>query len=453
MRHLFSAKISGSSNLKAVAIVVALVITACTRQTWHPWDVMAEVDQMSAGSLWPGFEPAQYPVVIYDGEASYLFRHPAPPGEFTELPNPPGVWYFSGQHATIRANASVDLAGVLTATYSVPAGRRVPVEEAASVIIHELFHVYQSAAFPQWSPNEATAFTLPDDDLKIIGLRRLETLALRQALGSGNEAQTRCWAALSIEWRAERYRLVSDEVATYERQIELKEGLADYLQRAAWPESDPGLPEGGYPPEEGRRRGYGTGRSTAQLLDRLDPDWKDRLSANPGLTLDELLSAAAGGATGACELDVALKQQIVSRAIADVAGMDRRRNALISEMAQRKGWTINITTPLSNRLWAQGFDPLNIDRLPGGQLLHNRWLQLGHKGASLEVLGRDCLSLPAGEHPLLDGIKELRISGIGQKPVTAMLGDTLKVEAEGFSLWAVGAQWNVEGQQLTISLP
>ena len=81
--------------------------------------------------------------------------------------------------------------------------------------------------------------------------------------------------------------------------------------------------------------------------------------------------------------------------------------------------------------------------------------QFGRGGASFFPQGGGLMGLltaPAVQKAR-EGSEGLRSSGIGQEPGTAMLGDTLKVEAEGFSVWAVGAQWNVEGQQLSISLP
>ena len=35
--------------------------------------------------LWPGFDPLKIPLAIYSGEATYLFRHPAPPEGFVPV--------------------------------------------------------------------------------------------------------------------------------------------------------------------------------------------------------------------------------------------------------------------------------------------------------------------------------------------------------------------------------
>jgi len=50
----------------------------------------------SGRSFWPGFDPLAVPLALYDGQATWLFRHPHPPPEFgpgqggaAALPPPP----------------------------------------------------------------------------------------------------------------------------------------------------------------------------------------------------------------------------------------------------------------------------------------------------------------------------------------------------------------------------
>src|SRR5687768_10204511 len=35
--------------------------------------------------LWPGFEPLRVPLAIFDGERTYLFRHPSPPSGYAPV--------------------------------------------------------------------------------------------------------------------------------------------------------------------------------------------------------------------------------------------------------------------------------------------------------------------------------------------------------------------------------
>lgn len=45
--------------------------------------VNREVERISGEiTLWPGFDPRSFPLAVFDGERTYLFRHPAPPPEF-----------------------------------------------------------------------------------------------------------------------------------------------------------------------------------------------------------------------------------------------------------------------------------------------------------------------------------------------------------------------------------
>ena len=46
-----------------------------------PFAVVAALDRFAETPLWPGFEPSEYPLAIYDGERTLLMRHPSPPEE------------------------------------------------------------------------------------------------------------------------------------------------------------------------------------------------------------------------------------------------------------------------------------------------------------------------------------------------------------------------------------
>ena len=63
-----------------------------------PFAVVATLDRFAETPLWPGFEPSEYPLAIYDGERTLLLRHPSPPEEFTPLEGHEGVRAVAGRH-------------------------------------------------------------------------------------------------------------------------------------------------------------------------------------------------------------------------------------------------------------------------------------------------------------------------------------------------------------------
>ena len=63
-----------------------------------------------------------------------------------------------------------------------------------------------------------------------------------------------------------------------------------------------------------------------------------------------------------------------------------------------------------------GFDPLNVSLVAKGEILHRRYLELGDKESSLKVLDAQVLTEAAGEHPLFNGVKELRMTGLAAEP-------------------------------------
>lgn len=54
------------------------------------------IKEIAAGQvLWPGFDPTGIPLAFYDGKNTFLFGHPAPPGEFTQMQmEGVPVWFF-----------------------------------------------------------------------------------------------------------------------------------------------------------------------------------------------------------------------------------------------------------------------------------------------------------------------------------------------------------------------
>jgi|GEM_PF-6793990 len=129
-----------------IALLWTFVATALYGQQSAPVPVsaaavFAEFDRISALSLWPHFEPKKIPLAIYDGERTFLVRHPSPPSGFVKQGE---VWVYPGQHPAMRANTHVDLGGVPTATLLLDPGGHGDARGWAATMTHECFHVFQA---------------------------------------------------------------------------------------------------------------------------------------------------------------------------------------------------------------------------------------------------------------------------------------------------------------------
>jgi hypothetical protein len=166
-------------------MLFAMVLLACAltgpaaEPAVHPADIAAEVDRLAAQPLWPGFDPRQTPIAIYDGERTWLFRHPSLPEGFVRDPDHEDATVYPGQHPEVRSNTSANIGGVSTATFIMNPAAKRSLTESAGIVIHETFHVFQRQHHPDWTANEGELFTYPVEDAEGLHLRRLETEALR----------------------------------------------------------------------------------------------------------------------------------------------------------------------------------------------------------------------------------------------------------------------------------
>ena len=328
-----------------------------------------------AAALWPNFDPQKIPVAIYDGKRTVLHHHPAPPPEFKG-----GV--YEGRHPSVTGNSSLPIGGVETATV-------LATNPTPGLIAHEQFHVHQRTQHPAWSANEADLFTYPVDDAEALALLRRETDALRAALKGDKSA-----AQLALEYRNRRFAKIGATAAKYERNSELNEGLAMYIQHRL-DGGDIVLADG--PPDGVRDRVYQSGLAYATLLDRYDPKWRETLENGDPRALDEILAAA-----------ILPKIDVTGEIRAVVAKREERKRAFLDQ----PGWSITITAE-GQPFFPERFDPLNVHVVGKGEVLHTRFLQL----TGIEILGRSALTEAAGEHPLFNGIRSVTLTGFPTEPV------------------------------------
>ena len=417
--------------------------------------VVAEVDRIAArATLWPGFDPRRVPLAIFNGDATFLFRHPNPPPEFVSLSSRQGVYAFAGRHESVTANAPAQLGGVWTATAMLmPGVGRAPREQAA-LVIHETFHVFQRERHPDWSANELELFVYPFEDADALRLRRLETLALTRAEAARAKGVAACWASSALRFRAERFARMPAGSAAYERGTELNEGLASYVEAlAAGRAKRSGLSPEDFAAGEVRQRAYATGRALALLLNRFGPGWKESLESGDKRPLDEALGAALPAHGGArCEIAPSALQGAAERARRDVGELAAKRETLRRDFLAQSGWRLELVTGDGAPLFPQGFDPLNVMRVGAREVLHTRYLKLGGGAGTIELINRHSLTEGAGEHPLFNGVRRLTVTGLASEPAVAESGGKTIITADNLKAEFKNAEVTRSGQTLLVRL-
>lgn len=433
-------------------IALLLLLGEASGKSPDAFAVVAELDRVSRASAWPGFDARRVPVAIWDGEKTLLFRHPNPPEEFSPFPGRPGVFSHAGRHPSLRANAAVTLQGVVTATLLFENKDGRGTREWAATLLHETFHVFQGERHPEWTADEGALFLYPFEDPGPLFLRRLETEALRRAVLENSLSKSACWARAAIEVRGRRFALLPPDSAAYERGTELKEGLAEYVERKGGGKSPP-LSGEDFGPEEIRRSAYATGSALAELLDRFDRNWKERLSGGESASLDEALSRSVERRRRErCGFSQAEEERARARAKRDTTSLETARAGKRRDFFSRPGWTLTISGG-PEPLWPKGFDPSNLQRLSGGEVLHTRWLKLSNASASLEILDRASLTQPAGSHPLFNGVRTVTIAGLASPPVISEKDGTILFHAEGVAGEVLGGEVKRSERTVTILLP
>lgn len=418
---------------RSILLLACLIVGACSEQE-RPDElalrVAEEVERLAnAGSYWPHFDPMLIPLAIYDGDKTYLFRHPDLPERFTEVAGNGQSWsFYPGRHPAVTANTSADIGGLPTATLlvdDVESGQSVT--DLAGVAIHEAFHVFQRERHPDWAANEADLFMYPVDRPRLLALRRLETEAVRRALAAAGPEDFGCWSWQALSLRAERFSNMDTPFSAYERGTELNEGLATYVQLRANGKKDVRMPRQGFAAVDVRPRAYATGAAFALLLDRINPEWPALFERGGPESLDAALqSELVSGNRDVSDRCAFTDVEVVAvnkAAESDVAAVASRQEEQRARFDELDAWRLVVKAADGKPLWPQGFDPLNVERVRGG-VIHTRFLRLGNDQGYLEVIDAgdvdiEAFTVGAGLHPLFNGVKEVSIVGLAEHEFTA----------------------------------
>jgi hypothetical protein len=258
----------------------------------------------------------------------------------------------------------------------------------------------------------------------------MENEALRRALLAHDANERSCWVAEALRARSSRFAGLSPSAIAYERNTELNEGLATYIQlRAAGTSQSFTLPSSGFAADAVRARAYQTGAALAVLLDRTISGWQRDMST--AHSLDELLSSKVYFASTACEYTDTEQASMLSRAQAETRRLKEKRAKLRSDFLSANGWQLVVVAAPKFPLKTQSFDPLNVTALGGREVLHTRYLKVSNHAGELEIIGRNSLTEASGEHPLFSGIHELTITGLDSSPTIQGNEGRVQVSASG----------------------
>lgn len=436
-------------------LIAALPFTFAPTDDINPGPIMLEIDYAAQHvALWPGFDPAAYPIAFFTGTTTWLYRYPTVPEGFTETTIIGSPLLHAGRHPIMVANTSADLDGVKVGTVMLDGMKELAPRQIAAIAVHELFHVYQRANHPNWSANEAVIFTWPHDEAEIFALRRLETIFMRRALNTITSVDRLALAMRALELRRQRVTLMPAEHAEYERRSELNEGLARYIQGLVdQSDATKDFPADEWPLTHVRQRTYATGRFWASILDLLAPEWKERFNADDSLTLDQYLYETLRQA-GVQPAEIAGSDIESARAAARkvVAGLAAEQRRTREEFLAADGWRIVIGQGAGAALALQGFDPINVFNLGGGEILHYRMLEMGNAACSVKIIGRASLSMAAGPHPLFSGVARITITGIATEPKIVKMSDKTVVSCEGVEIEANRVDVDTATKTVNISL-
>ena len=424
------------------------------------------LDEAGARNVWPGFEPADWPIALFDGDRTILLRHPSPPPEFAPMPDRPGVLAVSGRYPAVVSNSTREIGGVRTATVIATAGQGI--ESTMLATVEEVFHVFWLARHPSFRPNEMVRYGYPVEDVD--NLRRVlaEDEALARALEADAEPDAAGWAARALAIRRDRTAGLAEDLRVFETALEMMEGSANYVARRSLgqsPAETAARLRERRPADGIRWRFYDSGTALCFLLDRLEPGWKQRSDAEPGLTSVELLGAArARRGVEPSAFAEAEDAGFRTRAASDAADLASRRQHLRAELLARPGARVIVEAAEGAEPLSLGrFDPINLFVLDAGEVVQANFITVTGPSGTVEVTnpafarrsfaGTVALTVPAGRHPLADGIRRITIVGIQDVPQVAGSGDAITVTSSGVRVEFRGASVHTEGGTTRITVP
>jgi hypothetical protein len=200
------------------------------------------------------------------------------------------------------------------------------------------------------------------------------------------------------------------------------------------------------------------------MADRLSPGWKERLDREPNLTIAELLdSALRGRGVEPAPFSKADTESFLAGAADNITGLSDRQQRLRTELLERRGGRVVVDVAQGEEGFrVQRFDPIYLMVLDAGEVAHPHFVSLVAPQGTIELTnprfvrgtfgGSVGLTVPAGRHPLSDGIRQVTIVGIEGAPEIGRDGETVTLEAPGVRLTLRGVETRVEGELVRITV-
>jgi len=443
VRHGDSGLLSAFHGLLvlAVALVPRVCGDACAQEgpgkpVADAFEVMSGADRCGSLSLWPGFDPRDIPVAIFDGADTYLFRHPAPPEGFAPSLDRSDVHRFDGQFPAVRGNSRVRINDVWTATSVLSArsrrtGDEYTVRDLAGIVVHEQFHVFQSLRHPDWRPNDGLLLVYPPETVESLYLRRAEKEAFKRAVIAEDRTIAAGWTKEGLRFRERRAALLDPSFMTYEKELQRFEGISDYIETTARG-IDPlhsSSMTNGIAPAGIRDVGYVEGRWLALLLDGFDPEWKSKMESGEAKYLEDLIAPAVNRIPSDASFTEEETTALRSDAERDFRAWLEEKARLLDEFSAAPGTTIEIVAeaaPLAVRM----FEPLEMETYGGGRILHKVFFSAGNDKGSIRVLNHPCVT----EMNAALGITRVTIRGLADQPVLDEKEKTFRSNSGGISV-------------------
>ena len=417
--------------------------------------VMKEHAMIAGTDLWPGFAPEQIPVAIYDSVRTWLFFSDKPPEGFIPADDYAGAWIYDGQYPLVRGNSIVRLGETLTATsvlsnYSRRTSERYTPRDMAGIIVHEQFHVFQRTKHTGWRQNDGVLLFYPEETKEALFLRRIEKESFKRAVLAGDNQGVAGWASTALDYRQKRLDMVPEPFASYENELQRTEGLSDYIERIARGVDPLNVSNmtNGIAPAGVRDLGYWEGRWIAMILDRLSPDWKNRLENNDTLYLEEILESELQDLPcrkpAFTDIEVS---QIKTEAEKDFDLWQIKKSEEIHGYKNLPGYRIEINStsdPLNIRI----FEPLEIEILPERAVFHRVIFSAANRKGNIRILNHPCITWFDDSYRLV----KLILNGIPVTPEVNQEEKKLILKNEGIALELNYAEITTTGSDYFLTL-
>jgi hypothetical protein len=363
------------------------------------WRVMNEHSGIAEESLWPGFNIKKIPVAVYDSINTWLFFSDYAPDGFKPAKGDSEVYIYKGQYPLVRGNSIARFGETWTATsilsnYSRRTNERYTPKDMAGIIVHEQFHIFQRTRHQGWRQNDGVLLFYPKETKDALFLRRVEKEALKRAVTANDQKEIVGWAIVAMDYRKERLEKVSEEYAKYENELQLTEGLSDYIERVARgldPLNASNITNG-IAPSGVRDLGYWEGRWIAMICDKLNPGWKMNLESNDTLFLEQILGSLLNDYSYRKKNLSKKELSIIKSAVEeDFKEWQHKTAEEVERFRNLSGYYIEINS-LSNPLNIRIFEPLEIEILSDGAVFHRVIFSAANERGSIRILNHPCIT-------------------------------------------------------------